>query len=217
MNKQIPWQAKAALCEIFALGLRYPDATLVDALVSGQYSQALCEIAQANNLDVTRTPAALAPYTGTQSQDTLHALRVEHTRLFIGTPQPLISPYEGVWAANDDGVQPLLFVNPRTMEVERSYRAFGMGSPKNTNEPLDHIATELEFLEYLAAVEAGIATPNPAAIPPEDGYAQAYESFKTNHAQAWMPRFADEVTQQSQEPFFTALAPLLAAFAREEA
>ncbi|MEG2201786.1 MAG: hypothetical protein RRX94_06280, partial [Raoultibacter sp.] len=60
-------------------------------------------------------------------------------------------------------------------------------------------------------------TPNPAAIPPEDGYAQAYENFKANHAQAWMPRFAHEVTQQSQEPFFTALTPLLAAFVQEEA
>ena len=45
--------------------------------------------------------------------------------------------YEGVWAAEADGVQPLLFVNPRSMEVERFMRSCGLGRPEGTNEPLD--------------------------------------------------------------------------------
>ncbi|MEF9841792.1 MAG: molecular chaperone TorD family protein [Raoultibacter sp.] len=211
MADQIQWHYRAALCEILALGLRYPGDDLVGALISGEYAQALDEITAASGLDES-VAALLARYAGSEDQATLHALRVEHTRLFIGSPQPLISPYEGVWWALDDGVQPLLFVNPHTMDVERIYRSFGIGSPENTNEPLDHVATELEFLEYLASVEAGLFAPNPGVEVPEKGYGEAYESFMANHVSVWMPRFADAVVEQSEESFFVALASVLKAF-----
>ncbi|MEG1517497.1 MAG: molecular chaperone TorD family protein, partial [Raoultibacter sp.] len=83
---------------------------------------------------------------------------------------------------------------------------------ENTNEPLDHVATELEFLEYLASVEAGLFAPNPGVEVPEKGYGEAYESFMANHVSVWMPRFADAVVEQSEESFFVALASVLKAF-----
>lgn len=102
-----------------------------------------------------------------------------------------------MWAAGADGVQPLLFVNPRSMEVERFMRSCGLGRPEGTNEPLDHVATECELLERLAlraagAPASGEAAPDGAGLP-GGSPAAAYETFLSGHAQAWMPAFAERL------------------------
>lgn len=63
------------------------------------------------------------------------------------------------------GVQPILFVNPHSMDVERFCRSCGLGRPEGTNEPLDHAATELELLCHLASRAAGAVDPAACAAP----------------------------------------------------
>ena len=160
------WQIRAAAWELAALSLRYPGAELAGAAAGGEWDEAAGEILAALGLpaevpaaagDPAGPPAARAADTaGPAGADALlRALRPEATRLFVGAPEPACSPYEGVWAAEADGVQPLLFVNPRSMEVERFMRSCGLGRPEGTNEPLDHVATECELLERLALRAAG--------------------------------------------------------------
>lgn len=165
------WQARAALCELLALSFRYPDAVLAEVVCNGEWADAANEIAAVVGVDWSAGDlvgdaavpgcddagdagdAGDADDSGDagDADKLLHALRAEATRLFVGSPEPVISPYEGVWRANDDGVDALLFVNPHSMEVERFCKACGLGRPEGTNEPLDYVATELELLEYLAA------------------------------------------------------------------
>ena len=144
----------------------------------------------------------------------LRALRPEATRLFVGAPGPACSPYEGVWAAEADGVQPLLFVNPRSMEVERFMRSCGLGRPEGTNEPLDHVATECELLEHLALRAAGApaseGAPDGADLP-GGSPAAAYGRFLSGHAQAWMPAFAERLAAEARHPFYRAAAAYLGA------
>ena len=144
----------------------------------------------------------------------LRALRPEATRLFVGAPEPVCSPYEGVWAAEADGVQPLLFVNPRSMEVERFMRSCGLGRPEGTNEPLDHVATECELLERLALRAAGApaseGAPDGAGLP-GGSPAAAYEAFLSGYAQAWMPAFAERLAAEARHPFYRAAAAYLGA------
>ena len=144
----------------------------------------------------------------------LRALRPEATRLFVGAPGPACSPYEGVWAAEADGVQPLLFVNPRSMEVERFMRSCGLGRPEGTNEPLDHVATECELLERLALRAAGApaseGAPDGADLP-GGSPAAAYGRFLSGHAQAWMPAFAERLAAEARHPFYRAAAAYLGA------
>ena len=61
-------------------------------------------------------------YVGADEEVLFHRLRTEATRLFVGAPNPVASPYEGVWRAEDDGVQPLLFVNPHSMDVDANFK-----------------------------------------------------------------------------------------------
>ncbi|MDR3847126.1 molecular chaperone TorD family protein, partial [Eggerthella sp.] len=133
---------------------------------------------------------------------------------FVGAPEPACSPYEGVWAAEADGVQPLLFVNPRSMEVERFMRSCGLGRPEGTSEPLDHVATECELLERLALRAAGApaseGAPDGAGLP-GGSPAAAYETFLSGHAQAWMPAFAERLAAEARHPFYRAAAAYLGA------
>ncbi|WP_247645852.1 TorD/DmsD family molecular chaperone [Adlercreutzia caecimuris] len=147
------WQARAAMCELLALSFRYPeDKVLAEAIASGEWGEAADEIAAALGLawSSAAAPGAAEAAALADPTDIQKELRPEATRLFVGAPQAACSPYEGVWRATAEGVQPLLFVNPHSMAVERFCKACGLGRPEGTNEPLDAVWTELELLEYLA-------------------------------------------------------------------
>lgn len=147
------WQARAAMCELLALSFRYPeDTVLADAIASGEWGEAADEIAGALGIDwsAAAAPGAAEAAALPDPAEIQKELRPEATRLFVGAPQAACSPYEGVWRATAEGVQPLLFVNPHSMAVERFCKSCGLGRPEGTNEPLDAVWTELELLEYLA-------------------------------------------------------------------
>lgn len=209
-TSSINWQVQAALCELLALSFTYPREELVEALISGEYTDAVDEISLLLEAELPKEQLdEMRIYKGKDSKELLHTLRIEATRLFVGAPDPVVPPYEGVWRAQEDGVQPLLFVNPHSMAVERFMKSCGVGQAEGKNEPLDHVATELEFLEYLAGLEAGIIEPSPQVDASENGWAEVYERFLEEHPQAWMPQFADAVIAQTREPFYKAAASLL--------
>ena len=91
------------------------------------------------------------------------------------------------------------------MAVERFMKSCGMGQPEGTNEPLDHIATELEFLQHLALLNAGVVE------PPEDVEvsSSAFEDFYSAHFRDFSGKVAHKTIQESQEPFFKAAARIL--------
>ena len=202
---EIDWAARATAWELAALSFRYPGPELEGAVASGEWAEAAREIAGALGLALPEGFGAGASAEG---------LRPEATRLFVGAPEPAVSPYEGVWRAADDGVQALLFVNPHSMEVERFMRECGLGRPEGTNEPLDHVATECELMEHLALRAAGAEPPEGApagADLPGGSPEAAYGAFLEGHARAWMPRFAERVAAKSRVPFYRDAAALLGA------
>ena len=211
----IACQARATAWELMAFSLRYPDAELSAAVASGEWADAAREATGALGLVLPAGwGSGLASYVGHDPNALLHVLRAEATRLFVGAPEPVASPYEGVHRAAEDGVQALLFVNPHSMDVERFARACGLGRPEGTNEPLDHAATECELLQYLCMLECGMAEAPGGLAPaglPDGSPAAAYGRFLAEHARAWMPAFAEAVAAESREPFYRAAAQLLAA------
>ena len=202
---EIDWAARATAWELAALSFRYPGPELEGAVASGEWAEAAREIAGALGLALPEGFGAGASAEG---------LRPEATRLFVGAPEPAVSPYEGVWRAADDGVQALLFVNPHSMEVERFMRGCGLGRPEGTNEPLDHVATECELMEHLALRAAGAEPPGGApagADLPGGSPEAAYGAFLEGHARTWMPRFAERVAAETRAPFYRDAATLLGA------
>lgn len=206
------WRARAAACELLALTFRYPDDEAAAIVSSGEWADAAREIWGALGKELPESWAS-----DVQGIDA-HDVRADATRLFIGAPKPVSSPYESYWRALDDGVQPLMFINPHAVDVERFCKACGLAAnpDRSANDPVDHIATEFELMEYLASLEAGIAEPAvgcPAACDLPGGSAvAAYETFEADHLNMYAPRFADALEDQAHTAFYRAAAQLLKAF-----
>lgn len=222
MKRFADWNVLATAWELAALSFRYPGNTLAQAVCSGEWADAACEVAvaifkEASQTFSERLLVATEPLGEMRDKSCdvlLHELRVEATRLFVGTPEAVCSPYEGVWRARADGVQPLLYVNPHSMDVERFCHACGFGRPEGTNEPLDHAATECELLEVLSFRASDVSPvdtyPVADADLPGGSSEAAYEQFIREHVAKWMPMFAQELRAQAQHPFFRAAAEYLA-------
>lgn len=205
-------EALAAAWELVAFSFRYPTEELAEAVASGEWVDAAREVAEALELEL---PDGFGT-NGAASEQNLKALRVEATRLFIGSPQPLVSPYEGVWRAQEEGVQALLFVNPHSMAVERFMKSCGLTRPEGTNEPLDHLATECELLEHLALRSLGLAMDEESPLPadadlPGGSPQAAYEAFLVEHVGTWAPGFAAAVSTETRLPFYRDATELLKA------
>lgn len=194
------WQARAAMCELLALAFRYPNEELVSIVMSGEWTDAASEISGALGIEWEANDDALL---SSDAEGEFHEMRQEATRLFIGAPEAAVSPYEFFWRSEDDGIRPLLLVNPYSTEVERFCNECGLGKSDDiANESLDSVWTELELLEILAAR---------AAAGDADAAAK-YDSFLEEHALAWMPRFADAVKRKATLEFYAQAADLLDRF-----
>ncbi|MDR1088552.1 MAG: molecular chaperone TorD family protein [Coriobacteriales bacterium] len=227
------WLYRASLYELLAQSFLYTTETLAEALTSGEYAEALSELMALNAIavpgisdengtvdgskvgegdaDRSTVEKALLPYEGRASDEVLHELRRDYTRVFIGSRDPLVSPYGGSWYALERGTKPLLFVGKESLAVERFLRRCGVVQPEGTNEPLDHIASELEFLQYLCLLKAGATiAPETADIGPTD-----YASFYNDHFRWFAQRFATGVITECRTPFFRAAAQVLLALPEE--
>lgn len=199
---------KAVLFELLSLAFQYPGETVAAAISSGEYRGAFNEALRACGLE-GRVCDGLA-YGEVDAGELLRRLRIEHTRLFLGPVQIVVSPYAGVWYANEIGATPLLYVNKESMSVERFMLQCGMRRPEGTNDPLDHIGTELEFLSYLCLARAGVFAEGSveyeaAQAIPED----AYERFYSDRFIGWAKKFATSVLGTTDEPLFHAAACVL--------
>lgn len=214
------WQLRATAAEFLAFSLRYPSPELAGALASGEWASAARELAAACGWEF---PSGFAEDVacdenglGVSDSDVLlHVLRTEATRLFAGLPTPVVTPYEGVWRAKEEGASPLLFISRHSVEVERFMRACGIERSEGWKMPIDHVAAELELMELLAASAAGMEQTrqifDEAALPGGSA-AAAYGLFAREHAGVWLPDFARELQEESVLPFYRAAGQLLASW-----
>ena len=203
------WESKAALYELLAKSFLFTQLEIVEALVSGEYSEALIELLEINGLQAECAGVEidrLDNYKGASSDEVLHTLRREYTRLYIGTRSPIIFPYAGAWYAEKKGQKPLLFVGKESMAIERFMRACGIVQAEGTNEPLDHIGSMLEFLMHLCMLKKGLVQPPDGIEIPEN----AYEDFYEKHFSEFSQEFAAKTIDLNKEDFFVVAAQVLA-------
>ncbi|MCL1846758.1 MAG: molecular chaperone TorD family protein [Coriobacteriia bacterium] len=214
---QDEWLARGAFCELLALSLRLPTLELAQALCSGEFAEALAELGERVGLEqsqLAQATKAVTDYQGQDPDELFHTLRIEYTRLFVGAPTPVVWPYAGVWHALEQGLEPLMFVSPRAMEIERFMKGCGVGRAAEKNEPLDHIATEFEFLQYLALVNAAvIELPElPEGLEMPDN---AFDAFLAQYVTNWAGDFARSTLAAAQAGFYQAVAKAILALVLE--
>ena len=207
MERDDLYRTYAALFELLSLGFKCPEKELADALAHGDYEETCRDLLLALGVVDSYDGAFCENRNwaeGRSSEEVLHGLRVEYTHLFTGLPDPVASPYAGVWWAHRQGVEPLLFVNERSMGVERFMRSCGIGRPEGKNEPLDHIATMLEFMQYISLVNSGDVPSCDVVIDEEtlNWFVEAYLSD-------WLLAFCNAVKKGSRLPFYVIQATML--------
>ncbi len=202
------WQTLASAWELMAVSFRNPEELLANAVASGEWDAALHEISEVLGLRLANGSGS--EMVGHDVDDALRELRAEYARLFVGAPEPAVSPYGSVWLSRQKGVDALLFVNPYARAVERFFNACGLGRSQSSNEPLDHVAIECELLQYLASIEAGLVMPPEDAIPalgfPGGAANSAHAQFLSEHVSPWLPDFLQALEKEARISFYGSLA-----------
>jgi len=132
----------------------------------------------------------------------------EYNRLF--SIKPAVSPYETSYLAKSGQSQPLI-----AAELSGIYSQAGLEVSAESNDFPDHIATELEFMSFLCALEID-------AIRQEDSQMLSIAQkdqidFVSKHLSLWYPEFAKKAFQEvDAKLIYRALVECVFAFMRNE-
>jgi len=135
-------------------------------------------------------------------------LAVEYARLFLG-PGKHISPHESVHHQREDGDWGTLW-SAATVEVKKFIEATGLNYQPDYKGFPDHISVEFELMEALARREAQAWAESDEAIARNCVTVQ--KKFLEEHLIQWIPDFCENVTQQTELPFYRAVAELTRSF-----
>jgi len=145
----------------------------------------------------------------------LATLAKEHLRLFVGPGHVPCPPYEAVYRRDRPDFEKGLVMGPSTGDVRRAYLAAGLDISKTYRDLPDHIAAEMEFMQFLCAEEARFAR---LGNEEEAAKMKAMQrEFHRNHVEPWVGDFADRVIRSTTSPFYKASASVLKEFAKTEA
>ena len=185
----------------FAAAFAFPDTATLEAIRSGNLAGFFRQLLAGIHDPL---PAGIDwAVLGGQRVD-LDGLQEEFTRLFEagegGPPCPLHeSHYRGAELTNLE-------------ELVRYYDFFGLSLPDDRQVRPDHLATQLEFLHFLAFHEAQFSADQPVAA----ALSRAQRDFIVRHTGAWIPLLNRALAGQAMGPFFPELTRLLERFLNAE-
>jgi TorA maturation chaperone TorD len=136
-------------------------------------------------------------------------LDAEYAGLFLGLKGKPVHPSESVYMSGG----PYTYQGPRD-QVAKLYWKAGVDKVKEFTEPEDHIAVELQFMEYLCrkTIEALERNENDEAKK----YLKMQEAFLGDHLGKWVPRFAKDVVDSAEVDFYRGIAYITRGFVESE-
>ncbi len=191
--------ARSAAYQVLARQFHAPDTEAAKAIVEGESLEAIqaafaelpYEVALAKEAP---SPADLSP----------EDLSAEYIRLFDvgadgGPPCPL---FGGAYKPDRTAVME---------ETKRFYDYFGLKLSKDYFLPPDHLATELDFMQYLTFKEAASASPRLAR-----SYSSAQKDFLDRQLLDWLPQARERLASANPHPYFEWLLGLTLALAEAD-
>jgi TorA maturation chaperone TorD len=124
-------------------------------------------------------------------------LASDYRRIFGHTPGGACPLYELSWLKAGD-----FAAEQELADIGGFYRAFGVAL--SARERMDHVAVELEFLAYLAHLEARAA--EEGREEPREVARQAQRSFLRDHLGRWTPALFERMEARAPEGFYRRLA-----------
>lgn len=188
---------------------RYPDSATRDTVQ--QQSQAISEaLAALADSSAPRLGERFADLQSAAQAGTIETLEIHYVSLFGHAVQGLCPLYEAEYSESDERLQ-----QPHELsDLSAFYRAFGLGLGEKVRERVDFIAVECEFMAFLCAKQAYAEEHHDeklAAIT-LDGM----RKFLRDHLARWAPAAARRIIDQSQDPYYGALAHFMLAYIRDD-
>jgi TorA maturation chaperone TorD len=122
-------------------------------------------------------------------------LTQEYERLFFAPGHILVNLYESVYCGSG------LLMQETTVNVRQHYLRTGLVVKSLYSIPDDHIATELEFMQFLSQKLFELVQQDGSAEDIKEIMVWQSE-FISEHLQQWIPTLAETIRANSTEPFF---------------
>lgn len=135
-------------------------------------------------------------------------LQIAYAALFVGPFGLLAPPYGSVYLEQGNRI-----MGNTTMETMRMYREAGL--VVEIKEPPDHIAIELEFMQYLAAQE--ISYLQTGDLNKAGALSARQADFFDRFLGLWVDDFCQAIRNNTSVEFYIALADCLSTFIRTHA
>ena len=191
--------ARSGVYQTLSRLFKIPDEELWQIAVDGKWPEKLREAADLLAYDFEFGVAALS------SSVSAEDYQAEYIRLFeIGTGDgPLAPILGGAYGGGDRRKQ--------MEEVARFFEYFGLKTSPDDPRPPDHLATELEFMQYLAFKEAAAASPRLGG-----SFHRAQEDFLERQLVGWLEEFANRVEAADTLPIFVWASRIASEFAKAD-
>lgn len=207
------WHNRAVAYELCAHGFLLPTRLLAEVLSSGEY-QISCEevLGQlgTSKQTVHVITDLMKAYQDRNVDELFHELRQAYTMLFVGEKLPAFTPFVGIFSAQQRGEDGVLFLTKESLDIERIMKRCAVGKnveEGQSNDPLDHIGSMCEFLEFLCLTYAQAITPPDHAHINKDDYETIVDTYISPYAHA----LATQINDLTKAPFYQALAFMLEA------
>lgn len=132
-------------------------------------------------------------------------LAVEYANLFLGVKGKPLHPSESVYVSEDH----VMYQESRD-RVQSIYWSAGVDKKKEFTEPEDHIAVELQFMEYLCRKTVEALEEDEKAEATK--YLRTQKDFIELHLAKWVPQLTKDVLESAQVDFYKGIAYITDAF-----
>lgn len=192
--------ARSGVYQTLGKMLSVPNQEAYETAVAGQWPQKLRDAAALLAFDFDFGVSALP------SSVSFEDYQAEYIRLFevgAGEAGPPVSIFGGTYGGGD---------RRKSMEeVARFFEYFGLKTSADDPRPPDHLATEMEFMQYLAFKEAASPSPRLGA-----SFHRAQEDFLSRQLVDWIDKFASGVEQEDTQPIWVWASRTAAEFVKAD-
>ena len=196
--EELATSTRSRLYRLLADGFLYPDQAFFAALQAGRYRDEVIVASEPLGYGLELA------FDGLVASGSYIDFQAAYLRLFeVGLGVPPCPLYSGLYRGGRKAVME---------ELVRFYNYFGLSTQHGGGELPDHVATELEFMHFLAFKE--LAALHRAEDP--SSYRHAQYDFLERQLISWLPALETRLGGLEPPPFYTALTMLTNAFIHGE-
>jgi putative dimethyl sulfoxide reductase chaperone len=188
--------ARSELYRLLADAVEYPEAPWQEMLASGELARALDRLLAQVCPELRSRSETLLEFRASPLED----LQADYLFLFeVGHGG---SPPCALFGGTYGGIDRRIVME----ECVRFYEHFGLKLDARRKEMPDALATQLEFLHYLAYCQSRAA----AAATDGASYVRAERDFLLRHPARWLPAMREKLVAQERSSVYAVVAAVLA-------